>query len=381
MVTTSYPRAPGDPAGAFVGGFTRWLAGRGHDVQVIAAGPGEATDGDVAIRRVAGQGLFYDEGAPERLERSATARLRAPLFTAALARQVVAHGRAWDAVVSHWLLPSGAAAALLRIPHLAIAHSGDVHLAARAGVADAVVAGILAGGCTRIAFAGEHLRLRMLAAVRRRAAHRALEERSFTCPMGLDVAALASLRQGRVTHDRPVIAFLGRLVPVKGVDVLIDAVARLARPVRLLVGGDGPERTALQARAAAAGVDATFLGEVRGAARDALLQAADVLVLPSVDLPSGRTEGTPTVALEAMAAGVPLVASEVGGVRAVAAGAALLVPPGDAAALAVAIEHALENPDALLAAGRAAAGAHDWSVIGPRLLGSVDVGQATPLNC
>ena len=66
VVTTSYPREPGDPAGSFVAGFARWLAARGHEVEVVAAGPGASRDGDIPVHRVrAGASLFYDEGAPD----------------------------------------------------------------------------------------------------------------------------------------------------------------------------------------------------------------------------------------------------------------------------------------------------------------------------
>lgn len=385
VVTTSYPREPGDPAGAFVAGFARWLSEQGNDVEVVAAGPGRTEDGRIPVARItAGAQLFYGEGAPDRIERTPAVLRHAPAFAAALLSRCVAAAGRWDAVVSHWLVPCGVAAAACRRPHLAIAHSGDVHLLARPGLADALVPALLAGGAVRVAFAGAHLRDRLLAAIRLPPLRRLLAARSLASPMGVDVSAFRDLRpEGPlVTRGRPIVVFLGRLVPVKGVDVLIDAVARLPGGPQLVVAGGGPEREVLEARARVRGVAARFPGEVRGAARDALFAAADVVCVPSIDLRNGRTEGTPTVLIEALAAGAPVVASDVGGVREVARGAAWLVPPGDPASLAAAIGQVLADPKAAaarVAAGRAAAAACSWEVIGARLWGSLPPGAASKL--
>ena len=435
VVTTSYPREPGDPAGVWVAGLAQWLARQGHEVEVVAAGPGATEDGSVRITRVeaGARALFHGEGAPERLERDWTARAAAPLFSIALAARVAWAARRWDGVISHWLLPCGVIAAGatalarpglrrphvaiahsgdvhlaarpglrrphvaiahsgdvhlaarpgLRRPHVAIAHSGDVHLAARPGVADAVAAALVLSGA-RVAFAGEHLRARLCGAVRNARLRERLAEGSFVTPMGIGEEWFAAGAERGAAEQRaggPVVLFMGRLVPVKGVDVLIDAVALLQHrtsstssapsgaPPRLVVAGAGPERARLAARAAAAGIDAHFVGEVRGAARTALFAHADLLALPSVVLDGGRTEGTPVVALEALAAGLPLVASDVGGVRAACGADASLIPPRDPAALAAAIADALAHPAearARAARGRLRARAWSWDTVGPR---------------
>ena len=65
IVTTSYPREAGDPAGAFVHGLARWMAAQGCAVEVVAAGPGAARVDGIPVWRVDGRGLFYDGGAPD----------------------------------------------------------------------------------------------------------------------------------------------------------------------------------------------------------------------------------------------------------------------------------------------------------------------------
>jgi len=358
VVTTSYPREPGDPAGAFVAGFARFLAERGHAVEVVAAGPGATRDGEIPVHRVrAGASLFYDEGAPDRLERRPRALAQAPLFAGALLAAAARRARRWDRIVAHWLLP-GALAAPLR-PTLAIAHSGDVHLAVRLGIADAVAAALVLAR-SRVVFVAEHLRETFLGALRSRRLRARLEARTSICPMGVEPPPprdrSAARRRFGVADDRPVVAFLGRLVPLKGVETLVRAVPDGAE---LIIGGAGP--------LASCSPRGRFLGELRGDAKADLFAAADVLALPSIEI-DGRTEGAPTVLIEAMAAGVPVVASDIPGARAVCGDAALYAPPGDASALRDALAAALRDPEARRRKGRERAAALTWTTIGERLL-------------
>jgi glycosyltransferase involved in cell wall biosynthesis len=121
---------------------------------------------------------------------------------------------------------------------------------------------------------------------------------------------------------------VARLVPAKGIDVLSAAATRLPGHVRVVVAGDGEDRGRLQDAARRAGV--LLLG-ARGDVPD-LLDAADVVCLPS------RHEALPLSVLEAMRAARPVVASAVGGLpELLEDGAGVLVPPGDAGALAQAL--------------------------------------------
>ncbi|MCW5804715.1 MAG: glycosyltransferase family 4 protein, partial [Deltaproteobacteria bacterium] len=145
----------------------------------------------------------------------------------------------------------------------------------------------------------------------------------------------------RAPSDPPTIVIASRLVQVKGVDVAIAAMQHVRRPAHLVIAGDGPERATLAARAADA-PRVTFLGAVDTRRRDELLGRASVVVVPSRILPNGRSEGTPLIALEALAAGVPVVASAVGGLREVRSLA--LVPPDDPHRLAQTIDDVLAHP-------------------------------------
>ena len=130
---------------------------------------------------------------------------------------------------------------------------------------------------------------------------------------------------------------------------LIDALALLPPPLgaRLVVVGDGPERAGLAARARERGLASrvAFRGRVSDAELQAAYRDADVLVLPSVVDARGDTEGLGVVLLEAMAFHVPVVASRLGGITDIVTDGktGLLVPPGDAAALAAALRGLAED--------------------------------------
>jgi len=140
-------------------------------------------------------------------------------------------------------------------------------------------------------------------------------------------------------HEAVVVGWVGRLSAEKGCDVLLDAAARLAGlNARISVVGDGAERAGLEARTAALGLSdrVTWHGLVPAAGR--LMAAFDVFTM------SSRTEGTPIALFEAMAAGVPVVATAVGGVPDVLqADQGWLVPSESPDALTAAIREALTD--------------------------------------
>jgi len=155
----------------------------------------------------------------------------------------------------------------------------------------------------------------------------------------------------------PRLAIVGRLIPIKGHDVLLRALASVSRDlpaVTLEIVGDGPLEAELRSTAAALGLDGavTFAGRVSPVAP--AFEAAQIVVVPSFG------EGFGMVALEAMERGRPVVASAVGGLPEIVddGRTGLLVPPGDADALAGAIRELASDPAraaAMGAAGRARA--------------------------
>jgi glycosyltransferase involved in cell wall biosynthesis len=151
----------------------------------------------------------------------------------------------------------------------------------------------------------------------------------------------------------PVVGFVGRLRPEKRVDLILAAAAALLaeRKLHVVLVGAGPEESALrdQVREAAIGDSVTFLGFRSDATT--LAAGFDVAVLAS------DREGAPLTLLEYMALGRPIVTTSVGGIPEIVEDGrhALLVPPGDAAALSGAIERLLDDPAERLRLGSEAA--------------------------
>ena len=145
---------------------------------------------------------------------------------------------------------------------------------------------------------------------------------------------------GREPGGRPLIVAAGRLAPQKGFATLIEAATRwqdLSPAPLLAIAGEGPLRGELTASAAPLGAAVRFLGH--RADVPALLAAADVFVLPSV------WEGQPLIVQEALRAGRPIVATRAGGIPDLTGeDGALLIPPGDPAALAAAVRRVLTSP-------------------------------------
>lgn len=342
VVTTSYPRFAGDPAGSFVAGHVAAMRAVGHDVEVIAAGeppPNRVQRSSSAIpdrafeppiRRIASR-LFYRGGAPDALEAgdplgAAASVAAAASFTARLSARVAWQARHWDLTVAHWLAPSALAALPARIPVLAIAHGGDVHTLARLRLLGPALA-LLRARRAKLAFVSAEL----LALARRHG--RIHDADAIVQPMGIDVDHFAALPRRPTTP--PTVLVAARLVPVKGVDVAIAAMRLVRHDAQLVIAGDGPERE----RVSRLGDHRVrWLGAVDAAQRDRWLGSASAVAIPSRVLPNGRTEGMPMIALEALAAGVPVVASAVGGLRDLPVA---LVPPDDPQALAAALDHTL----------------------------------------
>ena len=159
-------------------------------------------------------------------------------------------------------------------------------------------------------------------------------------PNGVDTARFAPApRSARGARN---VLYVGRLSPEKNLGSIVDAAARLANhfELRLTFVGDGPARADLEAETRRRNVAAEFVPVVEHRRVPAFLTAADAFVLPSY------TEGHPKILLEAMSAGVPCIASDVTGNRAIieTGVSGLLFDLGDPGALAGALARVLGDP-------------------------------------
>jgi glycosyltransferase involved in cell wall biosynthesis len=328
LLTTSFPRHPDDYAGSFVGDRVQRLLHEGHLVEVLAAGgagdvPSVTVDGRLTVRRVpASPALFYGEGAPEALERGGAIWLAAARYSAALAAAARERRARWDAIESHWLVPSALAASAAAPIHArrAFAHSGDVALLERIPFGRAIARRLAHDG-TDLRFVSSDLQARFarlcdltaqIGTVGTVGTVETLDVPSALFPPRTAPDAALRRRLGVVA---PTVLAVGRLVPIKGHAALLHACARARaccaadRKAEVVILGDGPERTRLTRLAAALEVPLRLAGTVPRAEVADWLRAADLFAHPSGRLANGRTEGAPIAAREARAVGIPVVAT------------------------------------------------------------------------
>jgi len=194
-------------------------------------------------------------------------------------------------------------------------------------------------------------------------------ERVSVISSGIDVSRFRPASAGRPSPGHARVIAVGRLHPVKGFEYLIRAMRRLEETglqVSLTIVGDGPARARLEAEAAGLR-NVELVGEQPPDRVAALLAQAQIFALPSVDIGT-QFEGTPTAALEAMAAGLPLVCTPSGGLRDLVEDGVngFVIPSRDVDALATAIARLADDPalrEAMGERNRARACAKDWSVI------------------
>lgn len=189
-------------------------------------------------------------------------------------------------------------------------------------------------------------------------------------PTHEDPARLRTTRDHGAVGNAPiVVGYLGRLLPEKGIDVLLDALSLDPR-LHLRVGGVGPHLTHMLAAVHEQGLTDRFeyVGAVAPHDVTAYFGSVDVMAVPSLTTPSW-TEQFGRVAVEAMACGVPVVASDAGALPDVVAGAGIIVPEGDARSLADALVSAAgPHRVELRAAGLARAATCTWGAVAAEYL-------------
>jgi glycosyltransferase involved in cell wall biosynthesis len=163
-----------------------------------------------------------------------------------------------------------------------------------------------------------------------------------TPPVGLTerrARAAALLRSAGLPDTGALVLTISRIAPQKSLDVLVEAAARLGAPVQWVVVGDGDDHLLdrLRQRARHLAAPVHFVGAVTDPT--SWLEAAEVFVLPS------QWEARALVVQEAMAAGLPVVASDTGGLHDLVDGAGVLVPVGDTPGFAAAVEQVLGDPE------------------------------------
>jgi glycosyltransferase involved in cell wall biosynthesis len=360
MLTSSYPRFPGDSVGTFMEPIATGIAGRGHEVHVVAPWHPRVTrapaEGGVHLHfykyaPAASLNIFgYAEAmrADVRLRGAAFAATPLALAAGWRATRRIARRHAATIVHGHWVVPGGvtAAAAASRVPLVISLHGSDVYVAERLAAARAAARWAFRHAAW-VTACSDDLATRAIALG-------APRERTTVIPYGVDADRFQPDPSARhrfrgingIPAGAPLVAAAGRLVSKKGFEYLIDAFPDVPHAF-LALAGEGTLRDELRARAERLGVGGRvfFLGnrpqdEVAG-----LFAAAEVVVAPSIRDDAGNVDGLPNVVMEALASGTPLVTTTAGGIGSVVTHeqTALVVPEKDAGALAAALNRVLSN--------------------------------------
>ena len=350
-VLTAFPRSKDDVIVPWLVALLKRMQADGHEVEVFPSaykGGGNQSFEGIPVHRfryffARWEDLTHDEAAPDRMRRSLLYKIL-PLFYVLggiLGIRRLTRRRSYDVIHVHWPVPHalfgwmGKRASKRPRPRLVTTWygvelrwvqsslpwlRGFVRWALR--ISDAIVA---------------------ISSYTAREIARFANAPVVVIPYTLPFAEGES--KARLPHSGGFqVLFVGRLVERKGVKHLIDAVRRMPGDLRarLVVIGDGPERQRLEAL----GGQVEFRGRVSDEELRATYARSDVLVLPSIVDARGDTEGLGVVLLEAMSYGVPVVASDIGGITDIVEhdSSGLLVPPGDPAALAQALERLARDP-------------------------------------
>lgn len=357
-LATTFPRWKGDTEPPFVLDLCRHLVSQGHEITVLVphaegsarreempAGEKEndysplqqdaacregMSAGEVISKKVhvcrfpywpweSGQRLCYNGGALPNLRSSWQARFNLPVLLWQQNRWLgrLLERERYDLIHSHWIVPQGLFAvrhgAKRKLPVVITAHAGDVFPLRKPGLRQVLRHTLLSAGAVTANSRATSEALRQAAP----------EVHPHIIPMGVDPPApdAAEVREirRRLAPEGPLILNAGRFAPKKGQIYLLRAMSAIVREfpsARLVLIGFGPleEDLRREIRSLNLQENVSIEGKVPHQRMSAYLAAADVFTLPSIISPSGDTEGLGVVLLEAMAAGTPVVASEVGGI-------------------------------------------------------------------
>jgi glycosyltransferase involved in cell wall biosynthesis len=331
VLTTTFPRWKDDSTPGFVYELSKRLKNRGLEIFILApyheGSKFYEEVEDLKIHRFPYfypnkfQKLAYEGGILPNLKRSWLARMQVPLLILAelyWAQKLVKKEKI-DLIHSHWLIPSGLVGGIisrfLGTLHITTAHAGDVFTMERIKILNPLGNFILKN--SSIVTVNSKYTKGIVEILSRDIKNKPTIE---IIPMGIDTKKFYPKGDKIDLFPRNNVIFnVGRLVEKKGVEFLIKAMPLILLEMpnaKLIIGGSGPDEKKLKNLVRSLKIEASviFMGYIRNSDLPKYLRAADIFVLPSIKTKEGDTEGLGVVLLEAIACGVPVIGSNIGGI-------------------------------------------------------------------
>lgn len=315
LVTAStFPRWEGDTEPRFVLDLCKYMTAWFDVTILVPSAPGakdrEILEGVKIIRYHyfpihKWETLCYPGAIVPRIREKKIRGLLVPFLFMALWWEMVRRLSHYDIVHAHWIIPQGIVQSLFKKPYIVTGHGGDVNTLNKG------IVGRLKVRCLRRA---KHVTV----------VSDYLKNKIHGLAPGVEVSVISmgvnAVRFGK-QHSVPdyfgqgekkVILFVGRLVEEKGLTYLLAAMKQI--DAMLVIVGDGPVRDKLEKQAGDMGIDALFLGSKTHDELRTIYASADIFAAPYITARNGGQEGLGLVLLEAMASGLPVVASRSGGI-------------------------------------------------------------------
>lgn len=382
LLTSSFPRYDGDFPGLFVYQLGLHLLDMGIDVVAVVPHENRLLHkenlGGIDVYRYpyffprSYQRVCYGAGIKNNIEKDKMALFQFPLFSIAQLFALV-----WvkfylnvDVINSHWLIPQGFNAALLAkffyMPHVCTVHAAGLFALRRIALGKNI-GEFVTQNSDHLFVVSSYIKEKLDNLVGKTVDAEVL-------PMGIDVNRFNLDDSFRHSGEQYALLFVGRLVEKKGLQFLIEAMPLIIRSIpniHLTIVGDGPLRSLLNKRVKKIGIDShvSFLGRVSNNKMPSIYSKADLVVVPSVTDKTGETEGMPVVILEALAAGKPVIASNISGIPDIVKNGfnGYLVKPGSIKELAeIIVETFYQDGFVFSDIARETAGKYDWTVIARR---------------
>lgn len=276
------------------------------------------------------QKLCYGGGIPYNFKNSYLAKMQVPLFFLSELLSVIkiVKREKIDVINSHWLVPQGLVGAIckkiFRIPHLSTIHAADLfgleRLPFKRKIADFIVE-----NSDEIVVVSSYIGERLLCLTSPKL-KRNVEKKMIILPMGVHTELFQNttnktkLLSEYKINSKFNLLFLGRFGEKKGISYLIKALPKIlsqTKDINLVICGDGYLRKKLEQLVKKMNLEkyVRFTGFITNEEKVDYLSISDILIVPSIVAHSGDTEGLPVVILEGLAAGKPIIASNVSGVK------------------------------------------------------------------